>query len=54
MGDNEEIQLNQRMNNLASQLANLDLSDPRRADIINEITRLSLISASLKRQIKNG
>jgi hypothetical protein len=49
MGDNEEIQLTQRMNNLASELASLDLNDPRRAEIVNEITRLSLLSASRKR-----
>jgi hypothetical protein len=54
MGDNEEIQLTQHMNNLASELGRLDLNDPRRAEIVNEITRLSLLSASRKRPSTDG
>jgi hypothetical protein len=54
MEDTDERQLTERMNNLANRLAGLGPNDPRRAEIINEITRLSLLSASLKRQIKNG
>jgi hypothetical protein len=51
MAGKEETQLTERMNNLASELARLGLNDPRRAEIINEITRLSLLSASLKRTV---
>jgi hypothetical protein len=54
MANNDEGQLTERMNSLAGELARLDLSDPRRADIINEITRLSLLSASRKRRSTDG
>jgi hypothetical protein len=54
MADTNERQLTERMNNLASELASLDLSDPRRAEIVNEITRLSLLSASRKRPSTDG
>jgi hypothetical protein len=54
MAGKEETQLTERMNNLASELASLDPSDPRRAEIVNEITRLSLLSASRKRRSTDG
>jgi hypothetical protein len=54
MSNNDEGQFTERMNSLAGELAGLDLSDPRRAEIIKEITRLSLLSASRKRRSTDG
>jgi hypothetical protein len=54
MANNDENQLTERMNSLAGELAVLELNDPRRAEIINEITRLSLLSASRKRRSTDG
>ena len=54
MADNDEHRLTERMNNLAGKLAGLDPNDPRRAEIIKEITRLSLLSASRKRRSPDG
>ena len=49
MADNER-RLTERMNNLAGELAGLDPTDPRRSEIVKELSRLSLLSASLKGQ----
>jgi hypothetical protein len=54
MTNKDEGQLTERMNSLAGELAVLELNDPRRAEIINEITRLSLLSASRKRRSTDG
>jgi hypothetical protein len=54
MANYDERRLTERMNNLAGELAELDRNDPRRAEIINEITRLSLLSASRKRRSTDG
>jgi hypothetical protein len=50
----DEHQLTERMNRLAAELAGLEANDPRRAEIINEIARLSRVSASIKQPIKDG
>ena len=44
----ERVQLNERMNKLAAELANLDPDDPRCAEIVREMSELSLISATHK------
>jgi hypothetical protein len=54
MADTDEFQLTERMNSLASELAGIGPSDSRRAEIINEIARLSLVSASIKQRTKDG
>ena len=50
MANNDERQLTERMNKLAGELANLDPDDSRWAEIVQELSRLSLLSASLKGQ----
>jgi hypothetical protein len=54
MADNDERQLTARMNNLAGELAGLDPNDPRRAEIIKELSQLSLLSASAKGRTSDG
>jgi hypothetical protein len=50
----EQQSLTDRMNTLAEEMAKLKPNDHRRAEIVSEITRLSLLSASLKQPIKDG
>ena len=40
--------LNQRMNQLAREISAMDPDDPRRVELIDEISALSLISAEMK------
>jgi len=40
--------LNQRMNQLARQISAMDPDDPRRVELIDEISAFSLISAEMK------
>ena len=54
MADNDERRLTERMNNLAGELANLDPDDPRWAEIVREMSRLSLLSASAKGRTSDG
>ena len=54
MTHNDEDQLTERMNSLAGELAGLYPSDPRRAEIIKELSQLSLLSASAKGRPTNG
>jgi hypothetical protein len=54
MADNEKSQLTERMNKLAGELANLDPDDPRWAEIVREMSRLSLLSASAKGRATDG
>jgi len=42
MTQNDEGQLTERMNSLAAELAGLSPNDPRRAEIIKELSQLSL------------
>jgi len=46
--------LTERMNALAAELASLEPNAPRRVEIITELSRLSLLSASAKEQTKDG
>ena len=45
MTHNDEAQITERMNSLAEELAGLDPNDPRRAEIVQELSQLSLLSA---------
>jgi hypothetical protein len=54
MTDDNRIELTERMNQLAAELTGLSLNDPRRAEIVNELTRLSLLSAYLKGRPADG
>ena len=54
MANSDQTQLTERMNKLAGELANLDPDDPRRAEIVNELSRLSLLSASAKGRSSDG
>lgn len=54
MADTEESQLTERMNKLAGELANLDPDDPRWAEIVREMSQLSLLSASAKGRTTDG
>ena len=52
--EGEEKEVTERMNALASELASLEPNDPRRAEIVKELSRLSLLSASSKERPTDG
>jgi hypothetical protein len=54
MTQDEKEELTDRMNALVEEMAPLKPNDPRRVEIIKELSRLSLQSAALKEQNTNG
>jgi hypothetical protein len=54
MEKDEQEAVTEGMNRLAAEIAALDANDPRRAEIIKELSRLSLLSASAKEQNTDG
>ena len=54
MAKDEKQQLALEMDRLAAVLGGLKRDDPRRAEIIDEIVRLSLLSAAAKRRAADG
>ena len=50
----DEEQLPELMNALASEMAGLNPNDPRRTEIVKELSRLSLLLASMKGRNTDG
>jgi hypothetical protein len=47
-------QINQRMDQLAREIGTLDLDDSRRSDLIDEMSRLSMLRAELDKRKRDN
>ena len=54
MATDDKDQLTERMNALAEEMASLKPNDRRRAEIVKELSRLSLLSASARERPTDG